>query len=94
MNIDPKHPLLKQFISENTSGKKMSTKSSLTQSMVMTAEQKNLDFELKNENEKSNTKKAKKKSLKTNDNEKKLETHKNEEDHPIERDPLKLLKLF
>lgn len=99
MNIDAKNPLLKNFVSSNSNGLgKQGMKSSIDQSSVASAEQRSLDLELRNQNEKGNSKKDKKESkseeAKAQQVQIKDETKLLAEKDKIVRDPMKLLKAF
>ena len=95
MNVDIKHDLLKNFLSDQKLGqKKLNT--TIDQSMVASAEQKSLGMDPKDDGSKNNDHKMKKKKAA-------LEAKKQQvlEDErlkklsdKIERDPMKLLNLF
>lgn len=96
MNVDTKHPLLKNSIAEQSLSKK-SPKSTIDQSTVTSTEQKALNLEL--ENKKNSPQKNKKKHPESS---KKLLPHLNEENeedehsliNKIERNPIKLLQVI
>lgn len=81
MNVDNKHPFLRNALSDKTT--------------VASPEQKLLDFALRNRNEKSSTKKEeqKEKSVKS-DQKNNQQDQVLVEEVKIERDPMKLLKVF
>lgn len=93
MNVDTKHPLLKNSIAEQSLSKN-SPKSTIDQSTVTSTEQKSLHLEL--ENKKNSPQKNKKKHQESS---KKLSPHLNEEDihslkNKIEHNPIKLLQVI
>lgn len=92
MNIDLKHELLKNFLSDQKLGQKP-INTAVGQSMVPGTAQKSLGNELLNESEKDDFKNKKKKSNKQVMAEEKNEKQ-NAESKKIERDPLVLLKLL
>jgi hypothetical protein len=96
MNIDNKNPILKNFLTDQNIGKK-SLKSTIDQSSISSTEQKALDLELRNQNEKSShqkSKKEKKQSSKLSQDNEKNKAIDDSENQKIERDPMKLLKVF
>lgn len=95
MNVDTKHPLLQNFLSDKSLGKH-SLKNDLGQS-IASPEQKLLDMGLPQENSKNQSKKKSDKEKKlTAKSQAEIEKEKmpNSEKKIIERDPMKLLGIF
>lgn len=86
MNIDIKHDMLNFFLNEQNLGQK-TAQTTVDQSAITSPEQKSLELDLQNEGSKNNDKK------KYQDNKKKKQQPLSSSDK-IERDPLKLLKIF
>ena len=95
MDIDLKHDLMKNFLGDMRSGQKH-LKTTISNAMITSPEQKKLGMDLQNENFE---KKEKEKKNKSKLIEKKI-LNSNNDDHlknknvKIERNPLILLKLF
>lgn len=97
MNVDTKHPLLQNFLSDKSLGKH-SLKNSLDQSSIASPEQKLLDMGLPHENSKNQSKKNKeneqKLAAKTKAQAIEKSNSSSAEKKLIERDPMKLLGIF
>lgn len=98
MNVDTKHPLLQNFLSDKSLGKHSLNKG-LDQSSISSPEQKLLDMGLPQENSKNKARKNKeneqKEAVKTKAN-RVIENNNptSSEKKIIERDPMKLLGIF
>jgi len=92
MNIDPKAPELKSFLSENKLNNK-NVKSSIDQSLIGSTEQKSLDMNLDKDSEKQKKEKEYKSKNKVHEKILKSESVELKEKY-IERNPMKLLKIF